>query len=85
VGLYPCLWAGTVKWWNELHPWGRECDRPFFGGAIDRYLAYFDKAARGYDLSYLRYYFNDSYEVMMPRESQLDTGSFLSIPYPSWV
>lgn len=35
----------------------------FSAQAINDYLAYFDKAAKGYDLSYLRYYFNDSYEV----------------------
>jgi len=31
--------------------------------ALDTYLAKFDKAFAGYDVSYLRYYFNDSYEV----------------------
>ena len=35
----------------------------FSGDAINRYLAKFDEAFKGYDLSYLRYYFNDSYEV----------------------
>ncbi len=35
----------------------------FSGDAITRYLDRFDKAFEGYDLSYLRYYFNDSYEV----------------------
>ncbi|MGK6352336.1 glycosyl hydrolase [Parapedobacter sp. DT-150] len=31
--------------------------------ALRRYLGRFDDAFKGYDLSYLRYYFNDSYEV----------------------
>jgi hypothetical protein len=31
--------------------------------AIRQYLARFDEAFKGYDVSYLRYYFNDSYEV----------------------
>ncbi|CCY38509.1 uncharacterized protein BN472_02703 [Tannerella sp. CAG:118] len=31
--------------------------------AIKRYLKKFDDAFKGYDTSYLRYYFNDSYEV----------------------
>ncbi|MDN3669490.1 glycosyl hydrolase [Echinicola jeungdonensis] len=31
--------------------------------AINSYLGHFDQAFEGYDLSYLRYYFNDSYEV----------------------
>ncbi len=35
----------------------------FSGKAIRRYLAKFDEAFKGYDISYLRYYFNDSYEV----------------------
>ena len=35
----------------------------FSAEAIDRYLARFDEAFKDYDLSYLRYYFNDSYEV----------------------
>ena len=35
----------------------------FDGMAIRRYLAKFDEAFKGYDVSYLRYYFNDSYEV----------------------
>lgn len=35
----------------------------FSGRAITNYLKEFDKAFEGYDLSYLRYYFNDSYEV----------------------
>ena len=35
----------------------------FDGDAINRYLAYFDEAFKGYDVSKIRYYFNDSYEV----------------------
>lgn len=35
----------------------------FDGDAIMRYLARFDEAFKDYDVSYLRYYFNDSYEV----------------------
>ena len=35
----------------------------FSGDAIKRYLAKFDEAFKGYDVSYIRYYFNDSYEV----------------------
>ncbi len=35
----------------------------FSANAIDSYLGKFDKAFAGYDLSHLRYYFNDSYEV----------------------
>ncbi len=35
----------------------------FSGDAITRYLKKFDDAFKGYDLGYLRYYFNDSYEV----------------------
>lgn len=35
----------------------------FDGDAIQRYLAYFDEAFKGFDVSYIRYYFNDSYEV----------------------
>ncbi|MCR4859762.1 MAG: glycoside hydrolase family 2 protein [Bacteroidales bacterium] len=35
----------------------------FSAGAIDRYLAKFDEAFKGYDVSNIRYYFNDSYEV----------------------
>lgn len=35
----------------------------FSGDAIRRYLGKFDEAFKGYDVSYLRYYFNDSYEV----------------------
>lgn len=31
--------------------------------AIDRYLRRFDEAFAGYNIDYLRYYFNDSYEV----------------------
>lgn len=31
--------------------------------AIKKYLERFDEAFNGYDISYLRYYFNDSYEV----------------------
>jgi hypothetical protein len=35
----------------------------FSGKAVNDYLARFDEAFKGYDLSYLRGYFNDSYEV----------------------
>lgn len=35
----------------------------FSAAAIRNYLTPFDRAFRGYDLSYLRYFFNDSYEV----------------------
>lgn len=35
----------------------------FSGEAIDRYLQKFDEAFRGRDVSGIRYYFNDSYEV----------------------
>ncbi len=35
----------------------------FSGDAITRYLQRFDEAFENYDLSHLRYYFNDSYEV----------------------
>lgn len=35
----------------------------FSAEAIDAYLAKFDEALAGKDISYLRYYFNDSYEV----------------------
>lgn len=35
----------------------------FSAGALRRYLDRFDEAFAGYDLSHLRYYFNDSYEV----------------------
>ena len=35
----------------------------FSGEAISNYLNRFDEAFKGYDLNYLRYYFNDSYEV----------------------
>lgn len=35
----------------------------FSASAIDRYLSKFDEAFKGKDISYLRYYFNDSYEV----------------------
>ena len=35
----------------------------FSGDAITRYLAKFDEAFKGYDVSGIRYYFNDSYEV----------------------
>jgi len=35
----------------------------FSAEAIDRYLKKFDEAFQGYDVSKIRYYFNDSYEV----------------------
>ena len=35
----------------------------FSGEAIERYLQKFDDAFQGYDVSKIRYYFNDSYEV----------------------
>lgn len=35
----------------------------FSSSAIDTYLKKFDEAFKGKDISYLRYYFNDSYEV----------------------
>src|SRR5690606_39197523 len=35
----------------------------FSATALKTYLARFDEAFKGYDLSYLRYFFNDSYEV----------------------
>lgn len=35
----------------------------FSAEALEKYLLQFDKAFKGYDLSYLRYFFNDSYEV----------------------
>lgn len=35
----------------------------FSADAIDRYLKKFDEAFEGYDVSGIRYYFNDSYEV----------------------
>ena len=35
----------------------------FSASAIDHYLSKFDEAFKGKDISYLRYYFNDSYEV----------------------
>ena len=35
----------------------------FSAEVIDKYLKHFDKAFSGYDVSYLRHYFNDSYEV----------------------
>jgi hypothetical protein len=35
----------------------------FSGQAINDYLAHFDEAFKGYDIKYLRGYFNDSYEV----------------------
>ncbi len=35
----------------------------FSGKAIKNYLSHFDTAFKGYDLNYLRGYFNDSYEV----------------------
>lgn len=35
----------------------------FSGEAIERYLKKFDEAFKGYDVSKIRYYFNDSYEV----------------------
>ncbi len=35
----------------------------FSADAIDRYLKRFDEAFEGYDVSGIRYYFNDSYEV----------------------
>ncbi len=35
----------------------------FAGEAITRYLQKFDEAFKGYDVSKIRYYFNDSYEV----------------------
>ena len=35
----------------------------FSGEAIERYLRKFDEAFKGYDVSKIRYYFNDSYEV----------------------
>jgi hypothetical protein len=35
----------------------------FSDSAINNYLSYFHKAFKGYDLKYLRGYFNDSYEV----------------------
>lgn len=35
----------------------------FSASAIDHYLSKFDEAFKGQDISYLRYYFNDSYEV----------------------
>jgi len=35
----------------------------FSAEALQNYLSKFDEAFTGYDLSYLRYYFNDSYEV----------------------
>ena len=35
----------------------------FSAEAIDRYLKKFDEAFKGYDISGIRYYFNDSYEV----------------------
>ena len=35
----------------------------FSAEAIDRYLKKFDEAFKGYDVSRIRYYFNDSYEV----------------------
>lgn len=35
----------------------------FSGKAITDYLAKFDEAFKGYDVSWIRYYFNDSYEV----------------------
>ena len=35
----------------------------FSGEAIERYLKRFDEAFKGYDVSKIRYYFNDSYEV----------------------
>lgn len=35
----------------------------FSGEAIERYLKHFDEAFKGWDVSKIRYYFNDSYEV----------------------
>jgi hypothetical protein len=35
----------------------------FSSETIEKYLNHFDKAFSGYDISYLRHYFNDSYEV----------------------
>lgn len=35
----------------------------FSESALTKYLARFDEAFKGYDLSHLRYFFNDSYEV----------------------
>lgn len=35
----------------------------FDSEALEHYLEYFDKAFEGYDVSGIRYYFNDSYEV----------------------
>jgi len=63
-GLYALFMGWHGKMVERAAPGGEgNVIDHFSAGAIDRYLAYFDKAARGYDLSYLRYYFNDSYEV----------------------
>ena len=50
----------------------------FSGKAIDDYLNHFDDAFKGYDVSYLRGYFNDSYEVDDARGQSCWTPEFLS-------
>lgn len=48
----------------------------FSGDAIERYLKKFDEAFKGYDVSGIRYYFNDSYEVDDARGNSDWTGDF---------
>lgn len=49
----------------------------FSASAIDHYLSKFDEAFKGKDISYLRYYFNDSYEVDDARGESNWTPAFL--------
>lgn len=50
----------------------------FSASAIDHYLSKFDEAFKGKDISYLRYYFNDSYEVDDARGESNWTPAFLT-------
>ncbi|MEO5682499.1 MAG: glycosyl hydrolase [Chitinophagaceae bacterium] len=49
----------------------------FSGAALNNYLSYFDKAFAGKDVSYLRSFFNDSYEVDDARGQSNWTPDFL--------
>ncbi len=49
----------------------------FSAAATREYLAHFDKKFKGYDLSYLRGFFNDSYEVDDARGQSNWTATFL--------
>jgi len=62
------LWALFQGWHGKMveraGPGGEgDVIDHFSGQAIDNYLNHFDEALRGYDISTLRSWFNDSYEV----------------------